>query len=262
MHTSAPGTPRSDWWLPLKPFWQPVLDFVFPPVCLACHTSLSIPQAAFCASCRQALLNISGPQCVRCAAPVGPNTITVAGCGYCGTDHFAFRRVIALGVYETRLQMAIKQGQAVHGAPIMRALADLLLEERLNEFLMEAVHAVVAVPQDMRRRFFGVHSAAETLGQRLSDRLQRPFRRSVLQKPRATPSQTESAPHLRRKQQRGAFTVPVGFDLTGARVLLVDDVLTTGATAQAAAKALIAAGAEDVIVAVIARGLGASRLRR
>ena len=168
---------------------------------------------------------------------------------------------MALGVYDGALQTAIGHGQLVHGGPLMRGLTDLLIADHLTEFLAEEFDAVVPIPQDWQRRFFGIHSAAETIAERLAERLQRPIRSSILRKPRPTPAQTGAAPSVRRVQQRGAFEVPAGITLTGARILLADDVLTTGATAEAATRALKAAGATDVVVAVIARGLGASSVR-
>lgn len=143
----------------------------------------------------------------------------------------------------------------------MRGLTDLLLADRLTDFLSEEIDVVIPVPQDWQRRMFGMHTPAESVAQRLSERLRRPLQTSILYKPRPTPEQTGAPPGVRRQQQRGAFAVPAGLSLNGARVLLADDVLTTGATAEAAARALRSAGAGDIIVAVIARGLGASSLR-
>lgn len=249
------------WWQRLRPWWQPAVDFLFPPTCLVCGASPGDIGSVFCDVCVGSLQNAPGPHCVRCGAAVGPNLVTLSGCGHCHGDHFAFRRVMALGTYDGALQAAIGRGQLVHGGPLMRGLTDLLVADHLTEFLAEEFDAVVPVPQDWQRRFFGIHSAAETIAERLSERLQRPMRASILRKPRPTPPQTGAAPSVRREQQRGAFEVPVGTDLTGARLLLADDVLTTGATAEAATRALKKAGAADVVIAVIARGLGASSVR-
>ena len=78
----------------------------------------------------------------------------------------------------------------------------------------------------------------------------------VLQFARAVQKQANLTPAQRRRNVRGAMRVTSDFDLRGARLLVVDDVLTTGATADEAARALLAAGAAVVEVAVAARGVG------
>lgn len=252
--------PQTEWYQRLRLWWQPMVDFLFPPTCLLCGSPPAEEDNVFCGPCAEQLQNAPGSHCARCGAAVGPNLVTLSGCGHCHGEHYAFRRVIALGVYDGALQAAIGQGQQVHGGPLMRGLTDLLIADRLADFLGEEFDAVVPIPQDWQRRFFGIHSAPETVAERLSERLRRPMR-VLLRKPRPTPPQVGAAPSVRRVQQRGAFEVLGGVTLNGARLLLVDDVLTTGATAEAATRALRAAGAADVVVAVIARGLGASSVR-
>ncbi len=259
--TNAANASPTPWWQRWRPWWQPAVDFLFPPACLVCGASPSDLDSVFCDPCTEQLQNAPGPHCARCGAAVGPNLPTLAGCGHCHGEHFAFRRVFALGVYDGALQAAIRQGQQVHGGPLMRGLTDLLIADHLPDFLAEEFDAVIPIPQDWQRRFWGIHSAAETLAERLAERLRRPMRTDVLRKPRPTPSQTGAAPSVRRVQQRDAFEVPEGITLAHARILLADDVLTTGATAQAATRALKRAGAADVVVAVIARGLGSGSLR-
>lgn len=248
----VPGHPVLTWG---RTVVSRVVDFLYPPTCLACSASLA--QAAdWCDDCLQQLKNAPGPRCRRCAAPVGPNLVTTDGCSLCRTENYAFRRVIALGVHTGLLRQQIHQGQQRHGSPTMGALTDLLVDDRLTDFLAEEVDIVLPIPQHWQRRWWGIHGAAETVAQRLAERLRRPYRPSILRKPRPTPAQTGAAPSIRRRQQRGAFEVASGWKLDGLRLLVVDDVMTTGATAEAAGRALRAAGASDVLVAVIARGVG------
>ncbi|MBI1345859.1 hypothetical protein GC163_06175 [bacterium] len=230
-------------------------DFLFPPSCLLCAAE-PLVETNFCDACRQEVTAPVDQLCQRCSAPVGPNLNTQRGCVYCREERFAFRRVLALGPYESTLRRTILTGKTAHGAPHISALTDMLIDSRLPELLVEPFDAIVPVPHHWQRRFWQLHAASETVAERLASRLRRRYAPHILRKPKATPLQSSSTPSERRKQQRGAFTTPEGCRLDGLRLLLVDDVLTTGATAHAATQALIAAGAADVLVVVLARGLG------
>lgn len=235
---------------------RPAYDFLFPPACLVCHGPVA--GAAFCDGCRIRLSEQTGPKCQRCAAPCGPHLDTATGCVYCRKERYVFRRVLAWGLYDGLLQQTILQAKMTHGRPLAMALADLLLDDALPDLLTEPFDAVVPVPHDWQRRVWQLHTPSETIAERLASRLDRRFLPQLLSKPRPTPRQAAAPPSVRRRQQKGAFVVPEQRSLAGARLLLVDDVMTTGATAQAATQALLAAGAADIIVAVIARGLGKS----
>lgn len=236
----------------LSPLW----NFLIPPTCLMCGQAMPDAIPALCDTCRRELTLPQGSRCQRCAAPVGPHLDTSAGCLHCREERFAFRRVLALGVHDGLLRQAVLRGKHPHGAPLIAALTDLFMDTWIADLLTEPFDAIVPVPHDWRRRFWRLHTPAETIAERLSRRLQRPQALHILRKPRATPSQAASPPSVRRRQQRGAFEATATCDLTGARVLLVDDVLTTGATANAAAAALKSRNAADVIVVVLARGVG------
>lgn len=237
---------------------HPLWDFLFPPACLLCGDVLSESPAAvnLCTECLPGVCNAPGARCRRCAAPVGPHLNTDDGCTHCRGERPAFRRVWALGVYEGLLRNACLRGKQAGGRALIGNLADVLWRTCGADLTAESLDLVVHIPAYWLRSIRLQHSAPETLAKRLSGWLRRPWATHILRKPRWTPSQTQAAPSVRRRQQRGAFVVPAGVDLRGRRVLLVDDVLTTGATAHAAASVLRSAGAADVVVAVLARGLG------
>lgn len=234
---------------------QAACDFLFPPACLLCGRPVAT-ETDWCGDCRKELGNPAQLQCPRCAADVGAYTSSLDGCYFCHDESFAFRRVLALGRYEGHLQRALRMGKTTWGAAVSRGLTDLLLERHLADLLTESFDAIVPVPHHWWRRMTQLQVSAETIAQRLADRLSRRFAPHILRKPRLTPRQAGASTTERRRQQRGAFVVPDGVRLDGSRLLLVDDVLTTGATADAAARALRQAGAADVLVVVLARGLG------
>jgi predicted amidophosphoribosyltransferase len=134
-------------------------------------------------------------------------------------------------------------------------LADRLWKLRAAELAPLGIDLVIPVPQHWTRRVVAPQNAAESIARRLAARLNAPFRRHILVKTRRTPKQTSLAPSARRENLRGCFHSLR--PLHGRRVLLVDDVLTTGTTANRASRALLDVGAEAVWVAAPARGVGA-----
>jgi predicted amidophosphoribosyltransferase len=175
-------------------------------------------------------------------------------CIHCRNDRFHFDRVIRLGVYRDQLRRAVLQAKASGGEALAWTLADLLYSARSADWTGLNCDAVVSVPHFWTQRLIHRHAASETLAERLAQRLRLPLQRGLLRKVRWTPAQAGSPPSVRRQQQRRAFAA--GKSARGLKILLVDDVLTTGATADEASKALQAQGATSITVAVIARGLG------
>jgi predicted amidophosphoribosyltransferase len=110
---------------------------------------------------------------------------------------------------------------------------------------------VVPVPQHWRKRLRNPHHQADTLAETLAARMQIPCRFGAIRKVRHTIDQS-SLPRFRRVTSLAGAFAPRGRSLAGKRVLIVDDILTTGSTASEVARALKLGGAKDVAVAVIA----------
>jgi predicted amidophosphoribosyltransferase len=138
------------------------------------------------------------------------------------------------------------------------ALAETLFVEEGLAFLAAQAEAIVPVPHHWSEAFLGPPKTPETLTSVLSRRLRVRMATSILAKSRRTLKQSSLPSSRRRVNLRTAFCVPGRFasQVAGRRILLVDDVLTTGATADEAARALLDAGAATVRVAVIARCVG------
>ncbi len=230
--------------------------FLFPPSCQCCAADLPADQSGptLCEACRLAIIPPPGPQCFICAAPVGPYLNSQERCIHCRNDRFHFERVYRLGVYHDQLARAVRLIKASSGDGLARTLTDLLWDRQVAELRAGQFDVVIPIPHYWTRRFSLRLSASDSIALRLAELMRIPCRTRWLGKVRWTPSQAGSAPSVRRQQQKNAFAARRA--VRGLRVLLVDDVLTTGATADEAAKILSRQGAQAVHVAVIARGLG------
>jgi ComF family protein len=231
----------------LRP-WMPALHLTR---CAACGQGAARRLCADCVAAHGRL----GPQCRRCALPTGSD---VAACGRCLGQPPAFDTTVAALPYAfpwDGLLRRLKYHEAIDLAP---ALATLLAE-RVRSAPADAgnptVDWVLSVPlAEARLRERGFNQAWE-LARRVARRLELPARHDALLRVHDTAAQAQLGRAARRRNLDAAFAVPARAQpaLAGRRVALVDDVMTTGATADAAAAALRAAGVAAVQVWVVAR---------
>ncbi|MBX3436976.1 MAG: ComF family protein [Planctomycetaceae bacterium] len=248
------------------------VNFVYPRSCVRCDTPLSESDAGFasndeafvsrfCRDCHRMLCCSIALPCLRCGAPVGPHLNTENGCRHCRRDQFQFDRVFALGIYEDALRaccLRVKQGS---GGPLTAGLTDLLWTAYREEWSGLGIDLVVPIPHSWFQRAARRHLPPVTMSHVLARRLKVPQELHILSKPRHTPAQTSLTPAGRRTNLRNAFRIDGGARLDGLTILLTDDILTTGTTADRATRVLKDAGAKRIHVVVIARGVGQSSRR-
>jgi ComF family protein len=220
-----------------------------------CYTPLPPGAGPFCADCRKALSADPRPQCPRCAASVGPFAAVADGCPLCRGTSFAFHKVTRLGPYEGRLREVVLRMKRASGEALAEAVGELWAECAEARLRALGADVVVPVPLHWRRRWWRGYNQSEALARPLAARLGLPCRPAWLRRVRHTPEQKGQSAGAKLENVRDAFRGR-GAGLAGRTVLLVDDVLTTGATAGEAARALRRAGAKRVVVAVLARWVG------
>ncbi len=228
---------------------------IFPWACVICHGAGE--QGPFCEPCRQKLLEASRDfgkaSCPRCGLRAGPFADLHDGCSACRSRRLGFDATIAFGRYEGALRdicLMLKQDRNAWLGPW---LADLFVEscrDRLEAAAGDAI--VVPVPLHWRRRWERGYNQAEVLARRLALRLKRPCH-LALKRVIATSKLAPMAATTRRATLRDAFAVRSSRLIAGRAVILVDDVMTTGATCASAARILKRAGAHEVRIAVMAR---------
>jgi ComF family protein len=233
-----------------------LLDSVLPPLCLGCNEIVETP-GALCTECWQGFSFIAPPHCARCAAPFVEDLGEGMLCGGCLARPPRYRRARAALVYDARsrrLVLPFKHGDRTDiaracGRWMARAGAELLAEADL----------VAPVPLHWRRLFTRRYNQAQLLARIVVREAARDLRPrlapDLLRRQRWTGSQTGLRAQERRGNVRQAFGIHPRWaaEIVGKTVLLVDDVLTTGATVEACARVLQRGGATHVDVLTLAR---------
>lgn len=233
------------------------LHLLLPAPCLGCGAPLGarVPALALCTPCRGALAPPARPACAVCAAPLRAAAVPAGfACGRCRTRRPAFDRLLAAWRYAPpldRVVRAFKFGRRDDlGAGLAEGIAERLGGE-LERIAGGPAERVVPVPLHWRRRLARGYNQAERIARPLARRLALPYCNALV-RPRATARQTALGGGSRRRNPRGAFALAAGQSVRGRRLLLVDDVATTGATLDAAARCLGDAGAAAVVAVAAA----------
>jgi ComF family protein len=158
-------------------------------------------------------------------------------------------------MYDSPLRQALLSAKWSFSAVRMQSLAVLLATERSHELQSLHVNRIVPIPQHWRQRFVRHFNPAWVLGSVLSRDMHIPCDVHLLRRARRTRAQKRVAVSQRFENQTGAFQVRDPHVVSEEHILLVDDVLTSGATCSEAARTLLQAGARSCSVAVIARVL-------
>lgn len=237
----------------VKQLFHALLDVILPPICHICHTF--IPNAGtlhICQACRDNLPLVSSPLCPVCGIPfIG--TGSDHRCGPCLTSPPHFDTARAHFLYEGPIRNLIHSFKYNQQTQLRNPLA-LLTLEGIDTFLTDQnPHLIVPVPlhrSRLRQRGF---NQAVLLGRVISNHLSLPMIPNALVRIRPTEPQIDLSAAERRVNVKGAFTVFKPDHVAGKRILLLDDVMTTGSTMDECAKELKKAGADVVISATIAR---------
>jgi len=233
-----------------------LLDVLFPPLCIGCRGPVA--DSGFCAACWSKVTFLDGPVCACCGLPFGVALETGMLCAACLANPPAFDSARAILSYDEHSRGAILALKHADRLELVPGFARWL--GRSGRALLEGCDLLVPVPLHRSRLWQRRYNQAAEMARRLARDWDRRFDPLALVRSRPTQSQgaMASAKARRRNVQR-AFQVPDPAKVAGRRVLLLDDVVTTGATAEACARALKRAGAEEVHVLALARVVKASQ---
>jgi ComF family protein len=221
-----------------------LLDLLFPPRCAGCRAVLEAPRT-FCQVCGDTLVELPPEHCPRCAEPDCRGE-----CGHCRRRPPAFESATVPFLYGGALADAIHRFKYEDSPQLAGTLASLARPALGRQIAWSEVLVPVPLhPARLRRRGY---DQALLLARALASGSGKPVHARAVRRTRETAPQVGRDRDQRERNVAGAFVAVAGL-VAGRNVLLIDDVLTTGATADEAARALRAAGARAVRLAAIAR---------
>lgn len=227
---------------------------VLPPCCPLCKEE-SVPRpGSFCPTCSAGIRTVESPRCPRCALPYTGDTPHDHLCEECLRRKPPYERVLAGAHYEGPLREAIHRFKYRGVIGLEQALASFVCERFAGEIRDFSPDLLIPVPLHVSRLRQRTYNQALLLARRLGQRLSIPTEGRLLQRTRATDSQQQLSARGRRANLRGAFAG--SGELAQRRLLLIDDVMTTGATVEECSRELLRCGAESVLVVVLARSSG------
>ena len=241
---------------PVKSWLNTGLGFFYPEICQLCEQERATARDGFVGpECWRQVRFIRPPFCGRCGLPFQGDLTTAFECTNCREMELHFRSARSAVVAKTVVLEAIHRFKYQRALWFENFLADLLIREAGPELRGQKWDFIVPVPLHSLKQREREFNQAEILARHLSDATNIPLKTTLLRRVTSTRTQTRLTKQQRAENMRRAFAIRDGRKLSGEKIILVDDVFTTGATTSACAKALSAAGAGEVCVWTVARGL-------
>ena len=249
----------ADGWALARSALRPVLDYALPPRCPGCGAVSTEPHA-FCLACWSSLTFLGEPCCVRCGLPFGYSAGADVLCGGCLAEPPDFNRLraaVAYGEIPRKVALKLKYG----GRPGVAETIARLMRRHLDDLISTGAAAagsgalLVPVPLHRWRIWNRGYNQAALIASALARRSGAEAALDLLERVKRTPPLRGMGRKARRDAVRGAFRIAERHRerLRGRAVILIDDVYTSGATANACARIVRRAGAAEVAVLCWAR---------
>jgi ComF family protein len=231
----------------VRDIYSGLLDLIYPPHCVLCREA---GDGYLCPKCSESITTIVPPVCRKCGTPCESYI-----CGECRDREYHFERACSAGVFDGVLREAIHALKYRNLLAVADPLADILVKAFPGTGLAGTVDIVVPIPIHRSRMVDRGFNQSEELARGLASRVGLRVETGVLYKARKTRHQVDLTIDERAVNPRGSFGVRNPERIRGKRVLLVDDVFTTGSTLDEAARVLLEAGASAVRAYTLARSL-------
>lgn len=256
MHLSNSRIAVSRW---MDTFGGAIASVLFPSECRLCDALLTrATRLPICDSCLQSFPQLPADVCERCGQPWSPEAAeedSSASCRECRERGFAFDAARSFGLYQGNLARAIILLKYEQLEPLGAWFARRLQELARNLPEKFAADVIVPVPLHRTRQKERGFNQVDLFGRPLARRLRLPYRPVLLKRERPRPEKHLLHYEERWEAVRGAFAIREGGQVDNSRILLLDDVMTSGATLDACSRALRAANAKSVLGLTIARAV-------
>jgi len=244
---------------PVRQAGEGILNLIFPDRCFLCGSPVArVRDRGVCGNCWDEAVNLrlQPPWCPLCGLPF-QMPLEDAGhlCGACSLQTPPFSGARSFGYYTAQLSRLVQAFKFERRRNLARPLASLLAAACLETWRREEFDLAVPVPLHPRRRRERGFNQAVLLAVALQEQLMLPYSEAPLSRTRDTLPQVGLSDAERSSNVKSAFRCKQPALVRNRRILLVDDVMTTGATAASAAEALLAAGARSVTVLTVARAV-------
>lgn len=230
------------------------LIFPAPELCPVCQQEKSYSRGIG-KNCLQKIALVTPPICVQCGRPQRLEVYSEQLCRQCRETPYYFSEARAVGVYEGSLREILAELKYRYRPELGEVLGKLLVEWIKFHRNFQDFKLIIPIPINDQKLKQRGYNQAELLAKPLQRYLGIPQANDIMVREKFTESQNTLCKEERFRNMQGAFRVVGAGSLTGAKVLLVDDILTTGATASEAARVLLRAGALDVKVLTVAVGV-------
>ena len=245
---------------PFRTLLRSFFAVLFPSECRLCNTSLlNISRLPVCDECLALIHPLRASVCVLCGERLAPAQLLMGDgqCVHCRQLPPAFARAVSFGEYEGELRGLIhllKYESVTPAAPVLGGMLATAILELLSA-CESSLPIIVPVPLHRGKRRERGFNQAELIARAAVQQLPQPLEIAtrVLVRHRRTESQVGLTREQRVENLRGAFRVVDRAKVAGRNVIVVDDVMTTGATLSECARVLKRAGAEQVWAATVAR---------
>ena len=235
--------------------WDAALNFIYPPVCQVCREERAgIKEGYVGGKCWSQVRFLTAPFCERCGSPYEGSIGRPFVCGNCQDIPFHFRFARSAVVANPLVLTVIHRYKYNRALCFEPFLADLLIRQAVPSLKNGKWDMIVPVPLHPAKKREREFNQAERLARHLSRATHIPVNEDLVRRVQATETQTRLNRTERAGNVQNAFAPRSPKKLNGEKIILLDDVLTTGATTSACARVLRRAGAGDLCVWTVARG--------